>query len=89
MFAVSVKETLQHIHASVSGKAQMTDASVLFLFYKIIENTILGIQVRIDIHLAYIVEKVKIKVFHLTLLQLLFKDLFHLVHVGKIIARKF
>ena len=66
----------------------MPDPSGRFLLHQIFVNPVFFIQIGIYVHLADVVEQIKIKVFHPAFFQLLFKDFLHLVHVGEVIARK-
>ena len=66
----------------------MADSSVLLLLHQIIEDAVLLIQISVNVHLADIVEQVKIKIRDPALFKLLLKDLLHLRHICKIIARK-
>ena len=45
-----------------------------------------GVEVGVYVHLADVVEKVEVKIVDAALFQLFFKDGFHLVHVGKVVA---
>ena len=86
----TIKETLQYIHAPVTGKTKMADTSVLLLFHQIAVNAVFFIvEIGIDVHLADIVKKIKIKIIHLQFFQLFIKDLFDLAPIGRIIPRKF
>ena len=73
----------------MDGKTQVTDAPCLFLLRQVVENTILRIKILFNVHFAYVVEKIKIKIFHTASAQLLFKDLLHFSHVGQVIAGEF
>ena len=67
----------------------MTDAAAALLLDEIIEGAVAGIEVCINIHLADVVEQIKIKIVRLTFFQLFFKDLPGLSDIGKIVAREF
>ena len=88
ILAIGVEETLHHVQISMGGKAQMPNSAGLFLLHQIFVNSVFFIQIGVYIHLADVVEEVKIKVFHPAFFQLFFKDFLHLVHIGKIVARK-
>ena len=66
----------------------MTDPSVFLLLHQIIINAMFLIQIIINIHLAYIVEQIEIKVFYLAFLQLFLENLLHLIHIRKVISRE-
>ena len=66
----------------------MLNPSVFLLLHKIVVNTELRVEILLYVHLAYIVEEIKIKVLHSRLFKLLFKDFFYLSHIGKIVTRK-
>ena len=72
-----------------AGETQVTDAAVFLLLQQVVQNAVLGIQVGVDVHLAHIVEQVKVKVVHPALLQLFLEDLLYLAHVAQIIAGEF
>ena len=66
----------------------MFDTTVAFLLHQIIINAVFRVQICIHVHFTDIVEHVKIKILHLTLFQLILKNLFYLRHIGQVISRK-
>ena len=79
IFAIGVQEAFQHRQIAMAGKAQVPDAAVALLCHQIAVNMIFFIvQISVDIHFADIVEQVEIKVFHIQLFELGFKDFFYL-----------
>ncbi len=84
---VGVQEPLHDRKGAVDGKAQMADSAVLFLFHQVGEDAVLlVVQVGVDVHLAEVVKQVKIKVIHAALLELPFKNLLYLGHIGQIVS---
>ena len=68
----------------------MTDAARRLLLHEIgICTVFFLIEIGVDVHLAYVVEQIEIKVIHAALFELRFKDLLRLAHVGQIVPRKF
>ena len=67
----------------------MADAASLFLLDKVIEDAVLRVEIGVDVHLADVVEQIKVEIGNAALFELFFKDGLHLVHVGKVVARKF
>ena len=66
----------------------MADAPSLLLLHQVIEDAVFLIQISVNVLFAYIVEQVEVKILHPAFLQLLLKNLLHLVHVRQVIARK-
>ena len=67
----------------------MTNPAGLLLLHQILENPVFFVQIRVDIHLADVVEQIEIEIPHLTFFQLFFKDLAHFSHIGQIVSREF
>ena len=87
--AVLREKPLSYIKAAVHGKSQMLYPAVLLLLPQIIHYTVAFVEILLDIHLAYIMEEIKIKILHPALLQLFLEYLFYLVHIGKIVSGEF
>ena len=66
----------------------MADPSVFLLLHQIFKNPIFFVQIGVNIHLAYIVEQIKIKVGHTAFFKLTFKNGLDFVHVGQVISGK-
>ena len=64
----------------------MADAPGLLLLHQIIEDAVFLIQIGVNVHLADVVEQIKVEILHPAFLQLLLKNLLHLVHVRQVIA---
>ena len=47
------------------------------------------VQIVVDVQLAHVVDEIEIEMIRLAFFQLLFEDLFHLVHVAQVVAREF
>ena len=88
VLSIGVEEALQHRVGAVGGKAQMADAARGFLLHQIVVDAVLGVEVGVDVHLADVVEEVEVKILDAALFQLFFKNGFHHVHVGKVVAGK-
>ena len=67
----------------------MLNTPILLLFHQICIDTVFFIQVGVDIHFTYIVEKIKIKIIHSALFKLFLENFLHLRHVGQVISGKF
>ena len=67
----------------------MTNSTCFLLFQQIRHDSILGIQVSVNVLFTDIMEEIKIKVFNLTFLQLFFKDFLNLSHIGEVVAGEF
>ena len=74
LVAVAVQEVRQAGQVGMAGEAQMLDAALLLLLNEIVHDAPLGILVHMDGILIDVVQQVEIKIVHLTLLQLLLKD---------------
>ena len=67
----------------------MADAPVFLLGQHIVQNTVLGVQVGVDVQLTHVVDQIKVEIVHPALFQLLLKDLLYLIHVCQVVAREF
>ena len=72
----------------MGGKTQMTNASIGLLLQQVVHNPKLRVQIVVDIALIHIVKQVEVEIGRLAFLQLRFKNLLHLIHVGRVVARK-
>ena len=59
----------------------MPDTPVFLLLHKIVINAEAGIKVSINVHLAHVVKKVKIKIIYLALAELFLKNALHFRHI--------
>lgn len=66
----------------------MPDTAVFFLLHEIAEQADVFIQIRVDIPLAHVVEKIEVKILHAALAQLRFKDFFLAAQRGQVVAGK-
>ena len=71
---------------AVRRKAEVADAPAPLLLGKVGEDAVALVYIVVDVHLAHVVEEIEVEVVRLALLQLRLKDLFHLVHIGKVVA---
>ena len=67
----------------------MADPSILFLLGEICVDPVFFIQIFIYVHLAHIMDKIEVKISNPAFFKLLFKNFFHLIHVGKIVTGEF
>ena len=88
VLAVGLQKALHHVVAAVGGKAQVADAALGLLLQQIVQNAVLRVQVGVDVHFADVVKQVEVEIIHSALLQLLFKYLLYLGHIGQVIAWK-
>ncbi len=66
----------------------MPDAPVFLLFQQVFIDSVLAVQIRIDIHLAYIVEQIEVKITDAAFFQLSLENFFCFRHICKIVSRK-
>ena len=67
----------------------MTDAAVLLLLQKIVDDSPAGIGIRLDGLLVHIVQQVEVEILHAALLELLLKDGSGVVAVADLVAGVF
>lgn len=82
-----VKKTLERFRATVTRKAQMTNAAVLLLLDEVIRNAPLLVQIDFDGCLIDVVEQVEVEVFGTAFGQLFFEDRGGIIDVGDLVAR--
>ena len=70
-------------------KAEMADAALGLLPEQIVVDAVLPVKIGVDVHFAYVVEKIKVKIRHAAAPKLFFKNLLHLRNVRQIIAGEF
>ena len=86
VLAVNIQKLLDGIVGCMGGKAQMTDAALLFLLHKVIHDAPLGRGVGGHGKFAHVVQQIEIKILHAALFELVFKNVSGVIGGGKLMA---
>ena len=86
ILAVGFEEALKHIVMPVAGEAEVADAPIALLLDEVVVNAVLRVEILLDVHLAHVVEQIKIKILHAALCELLLKNFADLGHIAEIVA---
>ena len=70
----------------MAGESKVLDLPFFFHLHQVVIDAVLRIQIVVDIHLAYIMEKIEVEILHAGLSELLGEDLLYLRHVPEIVS---
>ena len=88
IFSIGFEEAAENIRLTMTGESEMADLTFVSFLDQVIVDAIFRIEICINIHFTYVMEKVEIEVIVTGLLQLFREDLLYLRHIREIIPRE-